>query len=59
MFPVHIDHLLTTHMYQAYTYDWVLSISDECAVVSESGMTWSISIYFLLRYAACSLDPAG
>ncbi|KZP25352.1 hypothetical protein FIBSPDRAFT_388354 [Athelia psychrophila] len=40
---------LYTVQITAYTYEWLLSISDECAMVSNSGMTWSISIYFLSR----------
>ncbi|KZP10990.1 hypothetical protein FIBSPDRAFT_1051012 [Athelia psychrophila] len=40
---------LYTAQITAYSYEWLLSISDECAMVSNSGMTWSISIYFLSR----------
>ncbi|KZP16247.1 hypothetical protein FIBSPDRAFT_1047617 [Athelia psychrophila] len=32
-----------------YAYDWLLSISEEVAIVSQSGLTWSITIYFLSR----------
>ncbi|KZP24382.1 hypothetical protein FIBSPDRAFT_1042175 [Athelia psychrophila] len=32
-----------------YAYDWLLSISEEVAIVSQSGLTWSIAIYFLSR----------
>lgn len=39
---------------QIYVYDRLLSIPDECAMVANSGITWSISIYFLSRYPALS-----
>ncbi|KZP06559.1 hypothetical protein FIBSPDRAFT_902716 [Athelia psychrophila] len=32
-----------------YAYDWLLSISEEVEIVSRSGLTWSIAIYFLSR----------
>ncbi|KZP11731.1 hypothetical protein FIBSPDRAFT_1050541 [Athelia psychrophila] len=32
-----------------YAYDWLLSISEEVAIVSQSSLTWSIAIYFLSR----------
>ncbi|KZP03717.1 hypothetical protein FIBSPDRAFT_968752 [Athelia psychrophila] len=32
-----------------YAYDWVLSLSDEVELVSKSGLTWPIAIYFLSR----------
>ncbi|KZP16261.1 hypothetical protein FIBSPDRAFT_866100 [Athelia psychrophila] len=32
-----------------YAYDWLLSISEEVAIVSQSGLTRSIAIYFLSR----------
>ncbi|KZP10998.1 hypothetical protein FIBSPDRAFT_1051017 [Athelia psychrophila] len=35
--------------FTAYAYDWLISIPEECAMVANSGITWSISIYFLSR----------
>ncbi|KZP26073.1 hypothetical protein FIBSPDRAFT_1041124 [Athelia psychrophila] len=32
-----------------YAYDWLLSISEEVQIVSQSSLTWSIAIYFLSR----------
>ncbi|KZP32784.1 hypothetical protein FIBSPDRAFT_848036 [Athelia psychrophila] len=32
-----------------YAYDWLLSISEEVEIVSQSSLTWSIAIYFLSR----------
>ncbi|KZP32807.1 hypothetical protein FIBSPDRAFT_882140 [Athelia psychrophila] len=32
-----------------YTYDWLLSISEEVVIVSQGSLTWSITIYFLSR----------
>ncbi|KZP07903.1 hypothetical protein FIBSPDRAFT_1052717 [Athelia psychrophila] len=32
-----------------YGYDWLLSISEEVEIVSQSSLTWSIAIYFLSR----------
>ncbi|KZP13315.1 hypothetical protein FIBSPDRAFT_936384 [Athelia psychrophila] len=32
-----------------YTYDWLLSTSEEVEIVSSSGLSWSIVIYFLSR----------
>ncbi|KZP10247.1 hypothetical protein FIBSPDRAFT_938116 [Athelia psychrophila] len=40
---------IATAQVTAYTYEWLLSILDECAMVSNSGITWPISIYFLSR----------
>ncbi|KZP29393.1 hypothetical protein FIBSPDRAFT_946688 [Athelia psychrophila] len=34
---------------QWYTYDWLLSISEEYEVVSKAGLSWSIAIYFASR----------
>ncbi|KZP04186.1 hypothetical protein FIBSPDRAFT_878768 [Athelia psychrophila] len=32
-----------------YAYGWLLSISEEVAIASQSSLTWSIAIYFLSR----------
>ncbi|KZP32783.1 hypothetical protein FIBSPDRAFT_1012773 [Athelia psychrophila] len=32
-----------------YAYDWLLSISEEVEIVSQSSLTWPIAIYFLSR----------
>ncbi|KZP02484.1 hypothetical protein FIBSPDRAFT_880302 [Athelia psychrophila] len=32
-----------------YAYDWLLSISEEVEISSQSSLTWSIAIYFLSR----------
>ncbi|KZP13617.1 hypothetical protein FIBSPDRAFT_936243 [Athelia psychrophila] len=32
-----------------YTYDWLLSTSGEVEIVSRSGLSWSIVVYFLSR----------
>ncbi|KZP14289.1 hypothetical protein FIBSPDRAFT_834142 [Athelia psychrophila] len=37
------------HFYQAYSYDWLLSISGEHQVFSRAGLTWPIAIYLLSR----------
>ncbi|KZP04025.1 hypothetical protein FIBSPDRAFT_673881, partial [Athelia psychrophila] len=35
----------------AYLYDWLLSISEEHKLMSRTGITWPITIYFLSRCA--------
>ncbi|KZP04023.1 hypothetical protein FIBSPDRAFT_1054944 [Athelia psychrophila] len=38
----------------AYSYDWLLSISEEHKLVSRTGITWPIAIYFLSRITAAA-----
>ena len=33
-----------------YTYDWLLSLSEEVEMVRKAGWSWSICIYFISRY---------
>ncbi|KZP22069.1 hypothetical protein FIBSPDRAFT_491275 [Athelia psychrophila] len=40
---------LSTSNLAMYAYDWLLSISEEVAIVSQGSLTWSIAIYFLSR----------
>ncbi|KZP11889.1 hypothetical protein FIBSPDRAFT_1050424 [Athelia psychrophila] len=40
---------LSTSNLMMYAYDWLLSISEEAAIVSQGSLTWSIAIYFLSR----------
>ncbi|KZP13333.1 hypothetical protein FIBSPDRAFT_936387 [Athelia psychrophila] len=40
---------LVTSNFAWYTYDWLLSTSEEVEIVSKSGLSWSIAIYFLSR----------
>ncbi|KAF7967639.1 hypothetical protein HWV62_33623 [Athelia sp. TMB] len=36
-----------------YTYDWLLSISEEVEIVSaRGGLTWPLAVYFVARYVA-------
>ncbi|KZP13637.1 hypothetical protein FIBSPDRAFT_960426 [Athelia psychrophila] len=46
-------HRLTNYFYlvclTAYTYDWILSVSDEVEIASKRGLSWSLAIYFLSR----------
>lgn len=39
------------HSYQAYSYDWLLSIPEEIEVISRVGATWPITIYLLSQCA--------
>lgn len=41
---------LTCTSLQAYVYDWLLSISEECEILSKSGMTPSNALYLVSRY---------
>ncbi|KZP19071.1 hypothetical protein FIBSPDRAFT_1045806 [Athelia psychrophila] len=43
-----IGYLFTSSLVM-YAYDWLLSISEEVAIVSQGSLTWSITIYFLSR----------
>ncbi|KZP16251.1 hypothetical protein FIBSPDRAFT_866092 [Athelia psychrophila] len=43
-----LDYSFTSN-FVMYAYDWLLSISEEVAIVSQSNLTWSIAIYFLSR----------
>ncbi|KZP10010.1 hypothetical protein FIBSPDRAFT_1051548 [Athelia psychrophila] len=38
----------------AYLYDWLLSLSEEHKLVSRTGITWPIAIYFLSRTTAAA-----
>ncbi|KZP33080.1 hypothetical protein FIBSPDRAFT_1036237 [Athelia psychrophila] len=38
----------------AYAYDWLLSVSEEVAIVSKRGLSFPIAIYFLSRVSACA-----
>ncbi|KZP11882.1 hypothetical protein FIBSPDRAFT_1050419 [Athelia psychrophila] len=42
------DYLFTSNLVM-YAYDWLLSISEEVAIVSQGSLTWSTAIYFLSR----------
>ncbi|KZP05563.1 hypothetical protein FIBSPDRAFT_1054017 [Athelia psychrophila] len=42
------SYLFTSNL-AMYAYDWLLSISEEVAIVSQGSLTWSIAIYFLSR----------
>ena len=34
-----------------YTYDWLLSVSEEVEIVSaRGGLTWPLAVYFIARY---------
>lgn len=49
---IHSSLTFLTHLYwntKAYTYDWLLSISDEVEMVSRHRLTFPIAIYFLSR----------
>jgi len=41
--------------FTAYTYDWLLSISDEAQMLSKHGLTFPIAIYFTSRITMFSL----
>ncbi|KZP10242.1 hypothetical protein FIBSPDRAFT_1051415 [Athelia psychrophila] len=43
-----VDYVFMAN-FAAYVYDWLLSISDEVEIVSRSGLSPSIAIYFLSR----------
>ncbi|KZP14901.1 hypothetical protein FIBSPDRAFT_1048550 [Athelia psychrophila] len=43
-----VDYVFAAN-FAAYAYDWLLSISDELAIASKSGLSPSIAIYFLSR----------
>ncbi|KZP05573.1 hypothetical protein FIBSPDRAFT_1054022 [Athelia psychrophila] len=43
-----VGYLYTSNLVM-YAYDWLLSISEEVAIVSQGSLTWSIAIYFLSR----------
>ncbi|KZP32802.1 hypothetical protein FIBSPDRAFT_943790 [Athelia psychrophila] len=48
-FRTQISSYLFTSSLVMYAYDWLLSISEEVAIVSKGSLTWSIAIYFLSR----------
>ncbi|KZP19059.1 hypothetical protein FIBSPDRAFT_1045805 [Athelia psychrophila] len=42
------SYLFTSNLVM-YAYDWLLSISEEVQIASQSSLTWSITVYFLSR----------
>ncbi|KZP10241.1 hypothetical protein FIBSPDRAFT_963241 [Athelia psychrophila] len=48
-----VDYVFAAN-FAAYVYDWLLSISDELEIVSRSGLSSSIVIYFLSRISQVS-----
>ncbi|KZP02826.1 hypothetical protein FIBSPDRAFT_1055622 [Athelia psychrophila] len=48
-----VDYVFAAN-FAAYVYDWLLSISDELEIVSRSGLSPSIIIYFLSRISQVS-----
>lgn len=56
--PGREDGKLNPNFFQAYTYDWVLSIADEDEMVEKRGLTLATTIYFLSRYDhSCCSNP--
>ncbi|KZP25789.1 hypothetical protein FIBSPDRAFT_949901 [Athelia psychrophila] len=55
----HVPHRLSRYMFTsclvAYVYDWLLSISEECEILSKSGMTPSNALYLVSRIGALGL----
>ena len=43
------------NLLQAYAYDWLLSMTEECEIILRAGVTPSIALYFVSRYAAHTL----
>ena len=42
--------MLSPSVPQVYTYDWLLSVSEEVEIVSaRGGLTWTLAIYFVAR----------
>ncbi|KZP18047.1 hypothetical protein FIBSPDRAFT_1046428 [Athelia psychrophila] len=48
-FGARVVSYLFTSTSVMYAYDWLLSISEEVEIVSQSSLTWPIAIYFLSR----------
>ncbi|KZP10255.1 hypothetical protein FIBSPDRAFT_1051424 [Athelia psychrophila] len=48
-----VDYVFAAN-FAAYVYDWLLSFSDELEIVSGSGLSLSIAIYFLSRISQVS-----
>lgn len=42
----------TQQTYQVFIYGWLLSASDEVAIVAKYGATSSVVIYFISRYVS-------